>query len=203
MIEKILHLLNIRPDKNQRWILMSFFLSGLLITYVNPTITKAIVSELPAEWLAVQSLVGSISGLLLGIAWKGKIRKAAIKYFAILAISESVIGFVLALYLCFIQYNVWVFAITSLIYSTFITEFVLKCIMTFKSKLWIEKDREIYDNNVSIVEGIVCIIGFSCALLFLPSLKVSLFIWGLCCILDNIGWIIVYIKNKNILENIE
>ena len=25
---------------------MSFFLSGLLITYVNPTITKAIVSEL-------------------------------------------------------------------------------------------------------------------------------------------------------------
>lgn len=182
---------------------MSFFLSGLLITYVNPTITKAIVSELPAEWLAVQSLVGSISGLLLGIAWKGKIRKAAIKYFAILAISESVIGFVLALYLCFIQYNVWVFAITSLIYSTFITEFVLKCIMTFKSKLWIEKDREIYDNNVSIVEGIVCIIGFSCALLFLPSLKVSLFIWGLCCILDNIGWIIVYIKNKNILENIE
>ena len=69
MIEKILHLLNIRPDKNQRWILMSFFLSGLLITYVNPTITKAIVSELPAEWLAVQSLVGSISGLLLGIAW--------------------------------------------------------------------------------------------------------------------------------------
>ena len=70
---------------------MSFFLSGLLITYVNPTITKAIVSELPAEWLAVQSLVGSISGLLLGIAWKGKIRKAAIKYFAILAISESLL----------------------------------------------------------------------------------------------------------------
>lgn len=179
---------------------MSFFLSGLLITYVNPIITKAIVSELPAEWLAVQSLVGSISGLLLGIVWKGKVRKTAIKYFAILAISESLIGFILALYLCLIQYNVWVFAITSLIYSTFITEFVLKCIMTFKSKLWIEKDREIYDNNVSIVEGIVCIIGFSCALLFLPSLKVSLFIWGLCCIFDDIGWIIVYLKNKNVLE---
>ena len=200
MIKKFLNLLNIHPDKNQRWILMSFFLSGLLITYVNPTITKAIVSELPAEWLAVQSLVGSISGLLLGIVWKGKVRKTAIKYFAILAISESLIGFILALYLCLIQYNVWVFAITSLIYSTFITEFVLKCIMTFKSKLWIEKDREIYDNNVSIVEGIVCIIGFSCALLSLPSLKVSLFIWGLCCIFDDIGWIIVYLKNKNILE---
>lgn len=200
MIKKFLNLFNIHPDKNQRWILMSFFLSGLLITYVNPTITKAIVSELPAEWLAVQSLVGSISGLLLGIVWKGKVRKTAIKYFAILAISESLIGFILALYLCLIQYNVWVFAITSLIYSTFITEFVLKCIMTFKSKLWIEKDREIYDNNVSIVEGIVCIIGFSCALLFLPSLKVSLFIWGLCCIFDDIGWIIVYLKNKNVLE---
>lgn len=201
MMKRILSILNLHPDGNQRWILASFFLSGLLITYVSPVLTKAIVSELPAEWIAAQSLVGNVSGLLLGMAWKGRVRRTAVRYFAVLAISKSILGFLLALYLCLIQYNVWVFAVTSLIYSTLISEFVLKCIMTFKSKLWVEKGREIYDNNVGIVEGIVCVIGFSCALLFLPSLKVSLFIWGICCILDYTGWIIVYLKNREVLDS--
>lgn len=196
LIKKIFKLLNIHPDNNQKWLLLFTFISGLLITYVNPTIMKAIISELPAQWLAAQALISSIAGLLIGIIWKGKIRTIAINRFIILAICEEICGFLLAMYLCFIHYNVWVFAIASLIYSTFITQFVCKCIMAFKAKLWIEKEREIYDNNLSIVDGIVCIIGFSFALLFLPSLKVSLFIWGLCCIFDDIGWIIVYCKNR-------
>ena len=74
--------------------------------------------------------------------------------------------------------------------------------MAFKVKLWIEKEREIYDNN-SIIGGIVCIIGFTAALLFMPSLKTALFILAICCIIDDIGWIIVYSKNKNTLKDID
>lgn len=74
--------------------------------------------------------------------------------------------------------------------------------MAFKAKLWIEKDREVYDNNVSIVGGIVCVVGYVFALVALPSLKVSLFLWSLCCIFDDIGWIIVYNKNKETLKSI-
>ena len=45
--------------------------------------------------------------------------------------------------------------------------------------------------------GIYCIAGYVCALLFMPSLKVAMFIWGLCCAIDNIGWLVVYHRNKD------
>lgn len=126
IFKKLLNILNIHPDKNQRWLLLPLLFSGLLITYVHPTITKAIITELPAQWLAIESLTVSVSGLIIGMAWKGKIRKTAIKYFSVLAISESVLGFLLGMYLCFIHYNVWVFAIASLIYTNFMTDGVGK-----------------------------------------------------------------------------
>ena len=49
MFEKILDKLNIKPDKNQKWILLSLFISGLLITYSSPVIAKSIITALPAE----------------------------------------------------------------------------------------------------------------------------------------------------------
>ena len=201
MMKKILNLLNIHPDANQKWLLISLVISGLLITYAHPTLLKTIISGLPAQWIAFQSLAASISALLMGMIWKGKIREKAIKWFFYLALTESVCGFLLGLYLCFIDFNVWVFAIASLIYTTVISTFVGKCIMAFKAKLWIEKDREVYDNNTSIVSGIVCLVGYLFALVALPPLKLSLFLWSICCILDDIGWLIVYKKNKLILKN--
>lgn len=200
---KVLNLLNIHADSNQKWLLLSMFISGLLATYISPAITKAIITELPAEWIAFEALFSSITGLFLGIIWQGKFRHNIIQYFIIFCICECLAGFICAMYLCFIHYNVWIFAIATLIYSNLITSLVGKCIMAFKAKLWPEKEREIYDNNLSIVGGITCIIGFTFALFIMPSLKVSLFIWGLCCIVDDIGWIIVYLKNKETLKGIE
>ena len=196
MFHKVLNLINIHPDSNQKWLLISLVISGLLITYAHPTLLKAIISGLPAQWIAFQSLAASIAALLMGMIWKGKIREKAIKWFFYLALIESICGFLLGLYLCFIEFNVWVFAIASLIYTTVISTFVGKCIMAFKAKLCIEKEREIYDNNADIVSGIVCVIGYLFALVALPSLKVSLFLWAICCIFDDIGWLIVYSKNK-------
>ena len=200
MVKKILNLLNIHPDANQKWLLISLVISGLLITYAHPTLLKTIISGLPAQWIAFESVVASVSGLLIGMIWQGKIREKAIKYFFYLALIESLCGFILGLYLCFINFNVWVLAIASLIYTTVISSFVGKCIMAFKAKLWVEKEREIYDNNSDIVTGIVCIVGYLFALVALPSLKVSLFLWAICCIFDDIGWLIVYTKNKLILK---
>jgi uncharacterized protein YacL len=199
-MQKLLRFLNIRPDKNQKYILISLFLSGLLLTYVSPAITKAVITDLPAEWIAFSALFGSISGLLIGVIWKGKTREFAAKFFMWLAIAESTISFLLSMFLCFVYYNVWVFAITSLLYTSFISVFVGKCIMAFKAALWNDKEREGYDNNIAIVDGIVAAIGFSIALLAMPSLKVGLFLWGLACIIDDIGWIYVYYKNKDKLK---
>ena len=181
---------------------MSLFISGLLITYVHPAIVKEVYTNLPAEWIAFESLSMSVAGLVVGVLWKGKVREAATKHFMAFAVAESTLGLLLGLFLTFIYYNVWIFAIASLIYSAFITTFVAKCIMAFKAKLWPEKEREVYDNNNSVIIGITCIVGFGLALLFMPPLKVAIFLWGLCCILDDIGWIIVYQKNKKALKEI-
>ena len=203
LLSKLLNILNIHADNNQKWLLISMFFSGLLATYVSPQISKSVITQLPAEWIAFEALFSSVVCLIIGMIWKGKFRHNIIQYFIIFCICECLAGFLMTMYLVFIHYNVWVLAITQLIYVNFICTLVGKCIMAFKAKLWPEKEREIYDNNLSIVSGITCIIGFAFALLMMPSLNVALFIWGLCCIIDDIGWIIVYIKNKQLLQSIE
>ena len=196
LFKRLLDFFNIHPDKNQRWTLSTLFIVGLLDAYVGPAISKAWVTELPAEWLAFQSLVYSVVGLLIGMIWKGWIRRKAIQWFTVLCIIESAAGFCVGMWLCFVEYNVWVLAIACLLYGTLVSEFIGKCLMTFRPKLWNEKEREIYDNNNSVVCGIYCIVGYVCALLFMPWLKVAMFIWGLCCGIDNIGWLVVYHKNR-------
>ena len=168
IINKILKLFNIHADSNQKPILLSSFVTDLLLTYINPCLTKAIITALPPEWLAFQSLFGSISGLLIGMLWKGKLRTKIMRWFFWLCVTESIAGFILCMWLCFVEFNVWVFAICSMIYMSFVTQFVYKCIMAFKTILWKDRERELYDNNTSIVSGIVCIIGFSLALFIMP-----------------------------------
>ena len=203
IFNKILNIINLHPDENQKWLLISLFLSGLLATYASPAITKVVISTLPAEWIAFQAVFSSVCSLILGVIWQGKFRYNIIHYFTIFCICECLAGFLMAMYLVFINMNVWVLAITELIYGNFICSLVGKCIMAFKAKLWPEKEREVYDNNLSIVSGITCIAGFGIALVAMPSTNTALFIWGLCCIIDDLGWIIVYYRNKKILQSIK
>ena len=199
-MSKILSVLNIHPDSNQKWIISTLFITGLLMSYVSPAISKAWVTELPAEWLAFQSLTYSLVGLFIGMLWRGCIRNWAIHYFIILCIVESLAGFAVGMWLCFVEYNAWVLAIACLLYGTLISEFIAKCLMTFRPKLWNDQEREVYDNNNDIVCGIYCIIGYVCALLFMPSIKTAMFIWGICCLFDNVGWMVVYYRNRKIIR---
>ena len=202
-MNKILNALNLKIDNNQMWILLSLLFSGFLLTYISPTIVKEIYSKLPVEWIAFESLFGSISGLVISMLWRGAIRRIAIKQFIILIIFETLCGLCMCIYLVFIEYNVWILAITSLIYTSFVTIFVDKCIMAFKTKLWNNKEREFYDNNIQIILGFVSIIGYTFALLFSPTLNTALILWGIAYLTDDLGWAIVYIKNKKTLINIE
>lgn len=196
--------LNLHADRNQTLILVWVFVFGLINTYIGPTITKELVSNLPAEYIAFQALASSICGFIIGVLWQGGIREKAIKWFIPLALTESIVACSLGIYLLFIDYNVWIFAIASLLYSCLVTIFISKCIMSFRSKLWEgHNEREAYDNNNSIVGGITCIVGFGLALLFLPSLKVALGLWSISCLFDNLAWCYVYYKNKTLLIKTE
>lgn len=202
-MNKILNLLNLKLDRNQVYIFLSMFICGLLSTYIFPVIIKDIYSKLPSSWIAFESLVGSISGLLISVAWKNSIRYGAIKKFMTLVIVETICGVVLCSYLLFIDYNIWVLAISQLIYTTFVTSFIGKCIMVFKSKLWNNENREYYDNNASIIAGLTCILGYSMAMFIEPSIKLALALWGIAYLVDDIGWAIVFWKNRNMLTDIK
>ncbi len=202
-IEKILKFFNLQLDSNQKWIFSSIFVAGLIGTYISPIMQKTIITELPPEWIAFEALFSAITSLVIGMIWKGKFRKSITQHFIVFCISECFAGFCCGMWLCFVSFNVWVFAIVTLIYVNLITMLVSKCIMTFKTKLWNERARENYDNNLSIIGSITCIIGFGTALFLMPSIKVAMFLWGISCIFDDIGWIVVYIRNKKQLKSIE
>jgi MFS family permease len=202
-MNKILNILNLKLDRNQVYIFLSMFVCGLLSTYIFPVIIKDIYSKLPSSWIAFESLVGSVSGLLISVAWKNSIRHGAIKRFMGLVIAETICGVVLCAYLLFIDYNIWVLAVSQLVYTTFVTSFVGKCIMVFKSKLWNNESREHYDNNASIIAGLTCILGYSLAMFFEPSIKFALALWGIAYLVDDIGWAIVFWKNREQLTDIK
>ena len=202
-MNKILNILNLKLDRNQVYIFLSMFVCGLLSTYIFPVIIKDIYSKLPSSWIAFESLVGSVSGLLISVAWKNSIRHGAIKRFMGLVIAETICGVVLCAYLLFIDYNIWVLAVSQLVYTTFVTSFVGKCIMVFKSKLWNNENREHYDNNASIIAGLTCILGYSLAMFFEPSIKFALALWGIAYLVDDIGWAIVFWKNREQLIDIK
>ena len=199
-VKRILNILNLKLDSNQKYIVVSLILCGLLCSYVSPVIIKDIYTKLPSEWIAFESLVGSISGFLISIFWRGVIRKQAIKKFLLLVISETICGILVCAYLLLIDYNIWVLAIAQLIYTTFITSFVCKCIMVFKSKLWNNKDREIYDNNIEIIACLTSILGYLTAIIVEPNIYLAIFLWGIAYLVDDIGWAIVYFKNRKLLS---
>ena len=199
-VKGILNILNLKLDSNQKYIVVSLILCGLLCSYVSPVIIKDIYTKLPSEWIAFESLVGSISGFLISIFWRGVIRKQAIKKFLLLVIGETVCGILVCAYLLLIDYNIWVLAIAQLIYTTFITSFVCKCIMVFKSKLWNNKDREIYDNNIEIIACLTSILGYLTAIIVEPNIYLAIFLCGIAYLVDDIGWAIVYFKNRELLS---
>lgn len=193
--------MNIKFGKNFGVLYLSMFLQVLFCGYSCPRVTKEIVSCLPVQYLSVESMSCCVSTLLIGMLWKGKTRETVVKNFMVLAVLETVASVALGIWLLFINYNVWVMAIASIVYVNCISIFISKCVMTFKSKLFLEKTREDFDNGCMSLNCIASLLGLTCSLFFVPSLPTAVAFWSLACVFDDIGWIIVYNKNKCILTS--
>lgn len=187
---------NIQIQENQGFLLFSSAISGLIYTYSNPPIVKEIISKLPAQYISFEGAWFCMSALIIGAIWKNKTREFAMKFFTWLALTESLGSFLLSIYLVFVSYNVWVFAILTLLYASIVTTFIGKCIMMFQSKLWNGKQREMYDNTASIFRNGVAMVGFVLAIMAMPSLNNAILLWGIGCVFDDIGWIIVYNRTR-------
>ena len=70
--------------------------------------------------------------------------------------------------------------------------------------VWNGKEREMYDNTASIFRNGIALVGFGIAIFAMPSLNAAILLWGIGCIFDDIGWIIVYRKTRrSIIESKE
>lgn len=198
-VRRLLDALNIRVQANQGWLVASSVASGLLYALSCVPIQKEICTNLPAQYLSAEAIWICLSSVVVGWMWKGKVRLCMLGNFAAIALAESVLSFLLSLYLVFISYNVWVFAIASVFYSSLICFFVGKCKMMFEANLWKSREREQYDNTTSIVRNLTAVCGFGLATAFMPTLSHAVLFWGLGCIFDDIGWVIVYVRCRDAL----
>ena len=201
MIAKVFKFFNINLQKHQGLLALTMFISVLLNAYFCPVLCKVSVSALPSQWLAFEGVWCCTVSLLIGMVWKGSFRKAVLKNFVLFAVVESVTAFCLAMWLAFVAWNVWIYAIFSLLYVSLVSLTISRCIMVFKTKLWNEKTRELHDNTASVVRDLALIIGGLMAMIFCPSLKLALVLWGIACVVDDIGWIITWLKLKDILKD--
>ena len=201
MVAKVFKFFNINLQKHQGLLALTMFISVLLNAYFCPVLCKVSVSALPSQWLAFEGVWCCTVSLLIGMVWKGNFRKAVLKNFVLFAIVESVTAFCLAMWLAFVAWNVWIYAIFSLLYVSLVSLTISRCIMVFKTKLWNEKTRELHDNTASVVRDLALIIGGLMAMIFCPSLKLALVLWGIACVVDDIGWIITWLKLKDILKD--
>ena len=201
MVAKVFKFFNINLQKHQGLLALTMFISVLLNAYFCPVLCKVSVSALPSQWLAFEGVWCCTISLLIGMVWKGNFRKAVLKNFVLFAVVESVTAFCLAMWLAFVTWNVWVYAIFSLLYVSLVSLTISRCIMVFKTKLWNEKTRELHDNTASVVRDLALIIGGLMAMIFCPSLKLALVLWGIACVVDDIGWIITWLKLKDILKD--
>lgn len=71
--------------------------------------------------------------------------------------------------------------------------------MSFESKLWNNKVREDFDNSRGIIYDIASGIGLTISSIYVPSLNLALFLWACGCIIDDIGWILLYGRTREIL----
>jgi uncharacterized protein YacL len=180
-------------DKN---IIIGFqFISDILICIGWPTIHKVCIELLPTRYLAFEQLAISFFLILFCSLWKkDTFREKSINIFYYLSLFELISGMVLA-FLMSIWFNVWVYAIGSLIYTSAISVLLSRIIIAFKAALFKEKDREDFDNDYQLTSSISSLIGCGLALIYPPSLTISLILWGIAC-LNNLGWVIVYKRNK-------
>lgn len=187
-------------DSNQSILLVTSIICTILGASVGPALQKEIISALPAKFLAIQGLVAIGANIIVSHLWQLEdARKRVILSYRILTLTESVAGFCLAMYLAFIDWNVYVFAIASLIYTSLISMLVGKATSAFSNALWKGRKREDYKNEKDLWHGYAGILGLLIAATFTAPLRWSLVIWGITCILDDLGWIIIYLKNKNFL----
>lgn len=189
-------------EKTQAILLTCVFVDTILQSLAYPMIRKTTGELLPSRYFAIEGIVCSVSIIIACALWNSKgFRKFSFKIYTTLAVIESIAWLSLGVTMYF-HFNVWIFAIGSLLCVSVISVYIARIINSFRVALFPDRKREFYDNNVRLVDCISGLIGLGIAAIFPLSLDISVLLWGLGTV-GTVGWLIVYGKNRKRLNSIE
>ena len=198
-MKMIKNLLNIRiADNEQRFLFITTLLMIMLGSFSGVSLCKEINTTMSQRFLAGCGITACVFSVFVNAVWKGKFRKTFIKYFAIIASIESFVAFSLSICLAF-SWNTTVFAVSRLIYQSLICNFIMKGFLVIETSLWSGENLENFKNSRNCIMDIGCILGFFLSFVFQPSTRIAVIFWGICCILDDIGWIYLFIKRRKVI----
>lgn len=194
--------IHIKTDSNSKILFICIAITAMLNAMAYPAVTKFLVSSLPARWLAIEEIVITFSLIVLCRLWNNDtFRNKSIPKFVYIYFTEGLIGSALVFYSAFIDLNPWILAIGFLILTSIISVWLSRIIIAFKSILFKDREREDYDNNHELVYSIAAFVGSVVAIVINPPIRLALIIYGIA-ILGDVGWIIVYFRNKEKLVHI-
>lgn len=189
-------------DNTSGVLLLFAFIDYIMLALAYPAIRKVTGELLPARYFAIEGILSCACGLLVCMSWNSKkFRKFSFKIFKGLAFAE-IIAFASIGISMYLWFNIWVFAIGTLITQCIICVFMARILNSFRVAIFPDREREFYDNNMHIVSSVSYLLGLTVVAIWPIPLDVSILLWGFGCFGD-IGWLIIYRRHKSKFNRID
>lgn len=198
---KFIDWLDIKPTKDQRVLLISNGIICFITAFVSSAMmNNCAVVNFNEEFTSTMNLISCVCGIVIGKVWTGYVRDHLMRNYKVYVIVECIIfsAIYLFLALCHELWNPYAYMIIGLIYSVLIGRFIGRSQDVIKSAVWVDNDqRERFNINMNNVAPLASLVGFILIKVWYPGLTTSLILLSSVCIIDDIGWFIVYCKNKD------
>lgn len=188
-------------DKDTQILTLADFITILLGSLCGPTMMRALTTGISESDLATRSFVGIICGLLLNQFWVKSLRNKLLKHYMGFCWLETFLTTGLVIYLIIFGWNPIVYLWGSIIYGSFVSRVVGKLTSAYSNQLWKGRAREDRGNDKAYLSMIISLVGSGIVMMGLvPTVDQALILWGLSSFVDDLGWMIVYSRNKNFLD---
>ena len=171
---------NILKDK----LLLATFLSNLFYSMASPTVRYELVSNVGSKLISLNSICFCISGILCSILWNKYSNKLYKKY-GFFYNMETILYIIICLLFISRYISPVVYYILDTIFYCLVTKNLICGSNRLKMLRYINKEREVYDNNVQLMSNASSLIEFTISLIFNFSIITGFILITIGICLDN------------------
>ena len=179
-------------------LLLTYLLCNTLYSATYPYIYKNIMNCISDDLLSIKTIIISVFSVLIPILWNSKLNKKLFNLFIIFCSIEPIVYILLFIYIM-IDDNLAVYFIIDCFIASSVTKNISCGLTKIKSIRYnTSNKRERYDNNYNIIYSISSLLGVILFTIFKFNFTTMLIISIIANILDNITYIIIYIKMRRV-----